>query len=174
MPKAAPATLIDHLRREQANATCLYLQYKGYHWNVSGPLFRELHLMFDEHAKTVLDTADEYAERQRMQGARAPYTLDEMRTLQALPPEDGRPADAADMLERLRRSHLEIIEGLKAAFQTAEELDDPGSADLFARTVQLHEKMEWFLREHLVEPSTPSEGVHTRAVARATASTSAR
>ncbi len=174
MPKAAPATLIDHLRREQANATCLYLQYKGYHWNVTGPLFRELHLMFDENAKTVLDTADEYAERQRMQGARAPYTLDEMRTLQALPPDDGRPASVADMLERLRCSHLQIIGGLKAAFQTAEELDDPGSADLFARTVQLHEKMEWFLREHLVESRTPSDGLHARTVARATAAPASR
>jgi len=118
MPDSAPATLLDHLRREQANATCLYLQYKGYHWNVSGSLFRELHLMFDEHAKTVLDTADEFAERQRMHGARAPYTLDEMRTLQELPAEDGRPADAGEMLERLREAHLEIIGGLKAAFQT--------------------------------------------------------
>ncbi|HLN51895.1 MAG: Dps family protein [Thermoplasmata archaeon] len=174
MPDSAPATLLDHLRREQANATCLYLQYKGYHWNVSGSLFRELHLMFDEHAKTVLDTADEFAERQRMHGARAPYTLDEMRTLQELPAEDGRPADAGEMLERLREAHLEIIGGLKAAFQTAEEIDDPGSADLFARTVQLHEKMEWFLREHLVEAAVPSEGLHAGTVTSATIVTSSR
>ena len=174
MSKAIPATLLDHLRREQANATCLYLQYKGYHWNVSGSLFRELHLMFDEHAKSVLDTADEFAERQRMHGARAPYTLDEMSTLQELPSEDGRPADAAEMLERLREAHLEVIGGLKAAFQTAEEIADPGSADLFARTVQLHEKMEWFLREHLVKSSAPSERVHVRAVVPATTASSSR
>jgi len=164
MTEATPAALIDHLRREQANATCLYLQYKGYHWNVTGPFFRELHLLFDEQAKSVLETADEFAERQRMRGVRAPYTLDEMRALQRLPSEDGRPASDQEMIERLCKAHLEIIGGLKAGFRTSEEIGDPGSADLFARTVQLHEKMEWFLREHRVgrgarSPERPAKPV---------------
>lgn len=140
---------IEHLRREQANAVCLYLQYKGYHWNVNGPLFHDLHKMFDEHAAAVFETIDELAERQRMLGAVAHYTLDETRHASSLPHESSHPTSPREMVERLRESHRFIIEGLKLGFRAAEHGHDPGSADLFAKVVQIHEKQEWFLRELL-------------------------
>jgi len=60
--------VVQHLQRQVANAFVLYANYKHYHWQTFGPFFRDLHLMFDEFAKDVLDTADEFAERVRMIG----------------------------------------------------------------------------------------------------------
>src|SRR5579872_945720 len=60
--------VVQHLQRQVANAFVLYANYKHYHWQTFGPLFRDLHLMFDELAKEVLETTDEFAERIRMIG----------------------------------------------------------------------------------------------------------
>src|ERR1043166_116633 len=60
--------VVEHLQRQVANAFVLYANYKHYHWQTFGPLFRDLHLMFDEFAKEVLETIDEMAERVRMIG----------------------------------------------------------------------------------------------------------
>src|ERR687896_1964796 len=60
--------VVEHLQRQVANALVLYLNYKHYHWQTYGPMFRDLHLLFDEFAKAVLDTIDEFAERVRMIG----------------------------------------------------------------------------------------------------------
>src|SRR5687767_10420268 len=60
--------VVEHLQRQVANALVLYLNYKHYHWQSYGPMFRDLHLLFDGFAKEVLDTIDEFAERVRMIG----------------------------------------------------------------------------------------------------------
>lgn len=142
------------MAREQANAVQLYLQYKGYHWNVAGPLFRELHLLFDEHAGKVLDMVDPLAERQRMLGFPAAYRGTDLRAASNLPNEEELPRSPREMVERLMVCHRVIIEGMHAGFRSAESDGDPGSADLFARMIQEHQKMEWFLRE--LASDTPS------------------
>ena len=60
--------VVEHLQRQVANALVLYLNYKHYHWQTYGPMFRDLHRLFDEFAEAVLDTVDEFAERVRMIG----------------------------------------------------------------------------------------------------------
>jgi starvation-inducible DNA-binding protein len=164
MPHTEPSAVIVHLRREQANAVELYLQYKGYHWNVAGPLFRELHLLFDEHAGQVFEMIDALAERERMLGAPAPYTLEEIRQYATLPAERSLPGTPREMLTRLLHAHRIVIDGMHAGFRAAESAGDPGSADLFARFVQAHQKMEWFLREQAHERVTVPETEESRAV----------
>jgi DNA-binding ferritin-like protein len=58
--------VVEHLQRQVANALVLYLNYKHYHWQTYGPMFRDLHLLFDDFAKAVLETIDEFAERVRI------------------------------------------------------------------------------------------------------------
>jgi starvation-inducible DNA-binding protein len=158
MPRMRVSPVVPHLLREQANAVQLYLLYKGYHWNVAGPLFRELHLLFDEHATTVLDTIDPLAERQRMLGSAASYTLADLSVASTLAKEVSLPSSTRGMVERLLAAHRTIIEGMHRGFKSAEVEGDPGSADLFARFVQAHEKMEWFLRELASEaPPVPDD-----------------
>src|SRR5215211_5990216 len=68
-PENSPNNVVvEHLQRQVANAFILYTNYKHYHWQTYGPLFRDLHLMFDEFAKAVLATVDDFAERVRMIG----------------------------------------------------------------------------------------------------------
>jgi starvation-inducible DNA-binding protein len=152
MPRVRPTAVIPHLVRAQANSVELYFQYKGYHWNVAGPFFRDLHLLFDEHAAKVFEMIDAFAERQRMLGGAAVYTLDALHRAGTLPHEGGLPQTTREMLERLLASHRVIIEEMHEGFKVAEQEADPGTADMFARYVQDHEKMEWFLRELVSEP----------------------
>ncbi len=144
-----PSQLVAYLRHEQANAVQLYLQYKGYHWNVRGPQFHDLHVMFDEHAKLVLDTIDPLAERQRILGAPAHYDLDALGRSSQLAVDVQLPGTGKDMIEHLAESHRHIIRDLKAGFELSTELHDPGTADLLTRCLVVHEKLEWFLRELL-------------------------
>jgi len=153
MDRKENAAIVEALGREQANAVQLYFQYKGYHWNVSGPSFHDLHLLFDAHAKEVFETIDELAERQRILGAPAEYTLEAMREASKLVVEPATPSSSREMVEHLVASHRRVIESLKKGVELADRLGDPGTTDLFTRCVLAHEKMEWFLREILEKPS---------------------
>jgi starvation-inducible DNA-binding protein len=157
MDRKEASAVIETLRREQANAVQLYLQYKGYHWNVFGPSFHDLHLLFDTHATQVFETIDELAERQRILGAPAEYTLEAMRAASNLVVEAKVPPTPREMVEHLVASHRRVLTTLKSGFELADQRGDPGTADLFARTIQLHEKMEWFLRE-ILEKAPPVGG----------------
>jgi starvation-inducible DNA-binding protein len=153
MDRKKDAAVVEALRREQANAVQLYLQYKGYHWNVSGPTFHDLHLLFDAHAKEIFETIDDLAERQRILGAPADYTLEAMREASKLVVEPALPPTSMEMVEHLVASHRRVIETLKKGVELADRAGDPGTTDLFTRIVLAHEKMEWFLREILETPS---------------------
>ncbi len=155
MPKPLGSSSQPHLLREQANAVQLYLQYKGYHWNVAGPRFRELHLLFDEHAAKVLETIDALAERQRMLGAPARYTVTDLARAANLESDAALPTTTLRMIERLLVAHRTIIAGLRDGIRAAEADGDPATLDLLVRTLQEHEKMAWFLREQ-ASPVPPS------------------
>jgi len=159
MDRKEKLTVVECLRQEQANAVQLYLQYKGYHWNVAGPFFHDLHIMFDENAKHVLDTVDELAERQRILGMPAEYTLKQLLQSSTVMEEEKLPTNPKEMVEHLVLTHRLVIRGLKKGFELADRVSDLGTADLCTRLVQLHEKMEWFLRELLESPSPVLEGI---------------
>src|SRR5919106_4054362 len=73
--------VVEHLQRQVANAFVLYANYKHYHWQTFGPLFRDLHLLFDEFAQAVLATVDDFAERVRMIGQDPIFRPDEVERL---------------------------------------------------------------------------------------------
>src|SRR5262249_39107931 len=136
-------------QREVANAFVLYANYKHYHWQTYGPLFRDLHKMFDRFAKEVLETADPIAERIRMIGPDLrPIQLREMQEGASVH-SAGRVQDMREMIEEADANLLAVIKEMRDAVRAANESDDPGSADLFSKVVQIHEKHEWFLREVL-------------------------
>lgn len=139
--------IIVELNREVANAVALYLNYKKYHWHVSGPLFRDLHLLFDEHAAQVLATVDELGERVRIHGGLAahhPAQVVELATVQLSAPGQQSPRE---MIEEALANHQTVIGGLHKAIEVTSEAGDPGTADLLTRVIQIHEKQAWFLRE---------------------------
>jgi len=141
--------VVMQLQRQVANAYMLYHNYKHYHWNTYGPLFRDLHLFFDELAAAVLKTTDSFAERIRMIGQDpvfSPIEIVETATVKAADPAN---FTMRDMITEADLHLLMVIKELREAIHIAEEHDDPGTADLLTKAVQLHEKHEWWLRDIL-------------------------
>ena len=139
--------VIQHLQRQVANGFVLYANYKHYHWQTFGPLFHDLHHMFDEFAGQVLATIDDLAERIRMIGPDIQCTqlkeMQECADVQCA----GAGQSIREMCEEADANLMIVIRDMREAARIADENDDPGTVDLFAKTVQIHEKHEWFLRE---------------------------
>jgi starvation-inducible DNA-binding protein len=140
--------VVQDLRRQVANAFVLYANYKHYHWQTYGPLFRDLHKLFDRQARDVLPTLDEFAERVRMIGQDPPAHLLEaadLASVSAAAPH----STMREMIEEADRNLLVVIKEMRQAARTADQHDDPGTVDLFSRTVQIHEMHEWWMRDLL-------------------------
>ena len=140
--------VVEHLQRQVANAVVLYLNYKHYHWQTYGPMFRDLHLLFDEFAESVLSTADDFAERVRMIGQDPVAAPQEMMATASVKVA-GRDQTMREMIREADDNLLIVIKEMRAGARAADEADDPGTVDLFSRHVQIHEKHEWWLRDIL-------------------------
>lgn len=140
--------VVQDLRRQVANAFVLYANYKHCHWQTYGPLFRDLHKLFDKFAEEALETLDPLAERVRMIGPDPPAHPIEMTDLATV-------AVAApystmrESVEEADRNLLIVIKEMREAAHVADDHGDPGTVDLFSRLVQVHEKHEWWLRDIL-------------------------
>src|SRR5215211_2511711 len=148
-PENSPSNVVvEHLQRQVANAFILYTNYKHYHWQTYGPLFRDLHLMFDEFAKAVLATVDDFAERVRMIGQDPISRPQEILATASVKVAEYEQT-MRQMVEEADANLLLVIKEMRSAARAADEQDDPGTVDLFSRHVQLHEKHEWWLRDIL-------------------------
>ena len=140
--------VVEHLQRQVANAFVLYANYKHYHWQTFGPLFRDLHLLFDEFATAVLESIDDFAERLRMIGQDPVFRPDEIARFATVTVS----GDAGTMREMIAEAdaNLVIVIGeMREAARVADDNDDPGTNDLFSSLVRVHEKHEWWLRDIL-------------------------
>jgi starvation-inducible DNA-binding protein len=140
--------VVASLRRQVANAFVLYANYKHYHWQTYGPLFRDLHKLFDEFADGVLESLDQFAERVRMIGQDPPAHPIEMMDLASVSAAAPH-LSPHDMVQEADRNELIVIKEMRQAARLADQHDDPGTVDLFSRLVQVHEKHEWWLRDIL-------------------------
>ncbi len=140
--------VVQSLQLQVANAFILYTNYKHYHWQTYGPLFRDLHLLFDEFAKEVLETLDEFAERVRMIG-QDPLADPREFVNYASVKVAKTGATMREMIEEADRNLLVVINELRGAAEIADKAGDPGTNDLLASTVRIHEKHEWWLRDIL-------------------------
>jgi starvation-inducible DNA-binding protein len=140
--------VVQALRQQTANAFVLYANYKHYHWQTFGPLFRDLHKLFDELALEVFATVDELAERVRMIGQDPPGHLIESANLASVA-SAAQHANMREMVEEAQRNTVIVIAEMRKAARVADEHDDPGTVDLFSKSVQIHEKHEWWLRDIL-------------------------
>jgi starvation-inducible DNA-binding protein len=141
--------VVQHLQTQVANAFVLYANYKHYHWQTYGPMFYQLHLMWDTFAKQVLESVDDMAERIRMIGPNvASVQLKEFQET-ATVHSAGSGQSAREMVEEADANLMVVIKDMRDAANVAEQNNDPGTVDLFSKLVQIHEKHEWFLRELL-------------------------
>lgn len=136
------------LQRQVANAFIVYLNYKHYHWQTFGPSFRDLHRLFDEFATEVYGTIDEMAERIRMIGQDPVSRIEEIQDTATIGSAK-KSSTMRQMIEEADQNALVTIKEMREAIKTADEADDPGTADVLTRFVQIYEKQEWWLRDIL-------------------------
>ena len=136
------------LGRVLADSTVLYTKTHGFHWNVTGPMFNTLHLMFMEQYTELWTALDGIAERIRALGFPAPYGGGAIANLASIPETQGEPA-ALEMVRELVVGHEAVARTIRSVFRLAEEGNDQPTADLLTQRLQIHEKTAWMLRSLL-------------------------
>ena len=134
-----------------ADSMVLAALYKKAHWNAAGPTFYQLHLLFDKHAEEQLELVDLIAERVQSLGGIAVGDPRHAAELTTIPrPPDGA-EEVAVMIDRTLHAHEIVIEKVREAIETTEEIKDWGSNDmLMGDVLRRHELQVWFLAEHVV------------------------
>jgi len=138
------------LSRLLADSYTLYLQTHNFHWNVTGPMFQTLHVMFETHYTELALAVDVIAERIRSLGMHAPGTYAEFLSLSSIKEVDGVPK-AKEMIQLLVLGHEAVVRTARSVFPVVEKAADEASADLLTQRIQLHEKTAWMLRSLLEE-----------------------
>ncbi len=136
------------LSRLLADTHVLYLKTHNYHWNVTGPMFQTLHLMFELQYNELWTATDLIAERIRALGFFAPGTYKEYARLATIQEEEGVPA-ATDMIRLLVEGNDAASRTARAGLKIAEDASDAPTADLLTQRLQVHEKTAWMLRSLL-------------------------
>jgi len=135
----------EGLKRLLADSYTLYLQTHYFHWNVTGPQFRELHLMFEEHYTELAIAVDDLAERIRTLDVVAPGTYKAFAKLTSIEEVEDVP-EAMKMVDILTKGHEQVVKTARDVLKLAEDANDESSAALVSDRMRVHEKTAWMLR----------------------------
>lgn len=144
------AAIADGLSRLLADTYTLYLKTHNFHWNVTGPMFNTLHLMFEGQYNELALAVDSIAERIRALGFPAPGTYAAYARLSSIKEEEGVP-DAQEMIRLLVQGQEAVVRTARSIFPLADNVADEPTADLLTQRMQVHEKTAWMLRSLLAE-----------------------
>ena len=131
-----------------ADSYTLYLKTHNFHWNVTGPMFNSLHLMFETQYNELWMAVDLIAERIRSLGYPAPGSYSEFAALTSIKEAKGVPK-ATDMIKQLVDGQEAVVRSARKVFPIAEKAGDEATCDLLTQRIQLHEKTAWMLRSLL-------------------------
>lgn len=146
LDRNARQAIVDILNRTLANEAVLSMKTRGAHWNVSGPGFFELQILFDSQYKQLNEISDEIAERARMLGGRAFSSYQEYIESTQLTEQPGQVPGILHLLA----DHEACIRYLREdARKCTDEYEDEGTFDLLVGVMRLHEKMAWMLRAYI-------------------------
>jgi starvation-inducible DNA-binding protein len=140
--------ITEGLSRLLADTYTLYLKTHNYHWNVTGPMFQTLHLMFETQYNELALAVDLIAERIRALGAPAPGSYRAFASLSSIVEDDDQP-DAQEMIRRLTKAQETVVRTARSIFPVVEQANDEPTADLLTQRMQVHEKTAWMLRSLL-------------------------
>lgn len=147
---ASRAKIAEGLSRLLADTYTLYLKTHNFHWNVTGPMFQTLHLMFETQYTELALAVDLIAERIRALGYPAPGTYSEYAKLSSIAETAGVPK-AKEMISLLVEGQEAVVRTARSIFPVLEEVNDEPTADLLTQRMQVHEKTAWMLRSLLEE-----------------------
>ncbi len=133
------------LKNLLADSYTLYLQTHNFHWNVTGPQFRDLHLMFEEHYVELAEAVDDIAERIRTLDVPAPGTYKAFVELSSIEEVEGVP-EATEMVQLLTHGHEQVVKTCRSVLKVAQKADDESTIALVSDRMRVHEKTAWMLR----------------------------
>jgi starvation-inducible DNA-binding protein len=148
--EASRTKIAQGLSRLLADTYTLYLKTHNFHWNVKGPMFQTLHLMFETQYTELALAVDLIAERIRALGYPAPGTYSEYAQLSSITETPGVPK-AKEMIALLVEGQEAVVRTARSIFPVVEEVNDEPTADLLTQRMQVHEKTAWMLRSLLEE-----------------------
>jgi starvation-inducible DNA-binding protein len=137
----------DALNSSLADCYALYLKTKNFHWHVSGPHFRDYHLMLDDQAAQILGVTDAIAERVRKTGNTTLRSIGDVSRRQTIADNDSDFVDAHTMLGELRDDNLKLVESFRAVKDAAEEAKDNATSGIVDEWTDQAEERAWFLFE---------------------------
>lgn len=140
--------IAEGISRLLADSYLLYVKTHNFHWNVTGPLFNTLHMMFEEQYTELADAVDEIAERIRALGFPAPGSYKQFAQLASIEEEEGVP-EAEQMIRQLVEGQEAVVKTARKVLPLASEVDDEPTVDLLTQRMQVHEKNAWMLRSML-------------------------
>jgi starvation-inducible DNA-binding protein len=140
-------TVADALNSALADCYALYLKTKNFHWHVSGPHFRDYHLMLDEQAAQILSVTDAIAERVRKTGNTTLRSIGDIARRQTIRDSDADFVPAADMLAELREDNLKLVESFRVVKDASDEAKDNATSGIVDEWTDQAEERAWFLFE---------------------------
>ena len=142
------AGIAEGLARLLADSYTLYLKTHNFHWNVTGPMFQTLHILFETQYTELATAVDLIAERIRALGFPAPGSYADFARLSSIPEAKDVPS-APDMIRQLVEGQEAVVRTARSVFPQVEKVNDEPSADLLTQRMQVHEKNAWMLRSLL-------------------------
>lgn len=143
------AQMVEHLIDVLSDTYLLAIKTHGFHWNVKGPLFPQLHAQFGEQYEALFDAADEIAERIRALDFPAPGGAGAMLKNTVIKEASGQPLKPSAMLVDLLKSHEAVRDRIEEARAAADKLGDKATEDMLIGRLQAHDKIIWMLRSQL-------------------------
>ena len=136
------------------DAFAAYIKTKNFHWHLSGPHFRDYHLLFDEHAESILESIDVLAERMRKIGATTVRSIGHVAKLQTIKDDDDDFVPAREMVQRLMNDNNSMAKAIRAAIEICDNNSDTPTGNLLQEILDQTERRKWFLFEILQDEQT--------------------
>jgi starvation-inducible DNA-binding protein len=147
LESSSPTAIVNGLNALLADSFALYLKTKNFHWHLSGPHFRDYHLLFDDQASQIFATTDVIAERVRKLGGQTLKSIAQIARLQRVADNEGDGVTARDMLGELLKDNRSFAEEMKALHALCDETDDVATASLLENWIDEADGRAWFLLE---------------------------
>jgi starvation-inducible DNA-binding protein len=153
---SATLQIMNALNPLVADAFALWVKTKNFHWHLSGPHFRDLHLLFDEQSDQILAMIDTLAERVRKLGGLTIHSVSEIQSLQTIADDDRTFVSSQDMVTTLQSDNQKFADVIRKAHKVCSDIGDYASTSILEVYIDETERRSWFL----YECSVPFKDLH--------------
>jgi starvation-inducible DNA-binding protein len=147
LPSEGVGVISEKLNAVLATTFALYLKTKNFHWHVSGPHFRDYHLMLDEQGEQIFDSTDDLAERVRKIGGTTLRSIGQISKLQVIEDNDESYVEPGDMLRELVKDNKTLVGTMRDCHEACDKYGDVATASILENFIDQAERRLWFMFE---------------------------